>query len=147
MKFDTDYAHYGMSRKIIGNGYCLFRSTSHKRAVEIGTGSLINTAGFSFVHENTNQEVSKLKAHVIIDDYDLGVSFGIIAKLKAHRMKFLNPNSKVQIAYPNYITQVLFPTDEEYIDRFVLGKDNVTTLSQREYSMPLSILLLQGKIT
>ena len=143
MKFDTAYGYYGITPAVLGNGYCLFKSTSHAdTAMEIGTGAIIHTAGMKLVHENTTEQVSSIYAHIIINGMVIGEALpSVLAKVKAHRLAYLNPDAVVEIRYPLYTTRVLFPHHTMFMSRFINGSERLINKPLRELSVPLTLLL------
>lgn len=144
MRFETAHGYYGITPAVLGDGYCLFKSTTHKGyALEMGTGALINTDGMKLLHENTSEEVSNIYATVIVNGLEIVEAPSVLAKVKAHRLAHLNPDAIVELMYPQYKTQVMFPYHTEFIERFVNGRETLITKPHRELSVPLTILLAQ----
>lgn len=142
MKFDAAYGYYAITPKVLGNGYCLFKSPTHEDyAMEIGTGALILTQGMRLIHENSEEEISSIEATVIVDGMDICTGQSVLMKVKAHRLAFLNPDSIVEIVYPNYTTRVMFPFHDDFKFMFINGGGNLGDVPRRELSVPLSIQL------
>lgn len=144
MRFETAYGYYGITPAVLGDGYCLFKSTTHKGyAMEIGTGAIIYTEGMELRHENTSEEVSNIYATVLVNGMEIVEAPSVLAKVKAHRLAHLNPDAVVELKYPQYTTRVMFPHHSEFVDRFINGKEKLITKPNRELSVPLTILLAQ----
>ncbi len=144
MKFETARGFYGITPDVLGDGYCLFLSTTHKGyAMEIGTGALIRTDSMRLIDETTDQQVSSITASIVVNDLDIVEAPSILAKVKAHRLQWLNPSAKVEIKYPQYVSRVLFPTDPIFMEQFVNGNQRLITRPLREHSLPLTVVLAQ----
>ena len=144
MRFETAHGYYGITPAVFGDGYCLYKSTTHQGyALEIGTGAIIHTEGMKLIHENESEEVSKINAVVCVNGMEIVEAQSILAKVKGHRLAHLHPDAVVELKYPQYTQRVMFPHHSEFVDKFINGNDKLITQPNTRLSVPLTLLLAQ----
>ena len=142
MKFNTAYGYYYPSSVVLGEGACLYLSHCKRYGLEIGTGLLMDVKGKKLWHENTTEQVSRIQATVIVNGMNITETMSPLAKVKAHRLLHLNPLAKVELLYlGGQRTRVLFPYNDEFLERFVNGGERLQDVSRKELNVPLSMLL------